>query len=270
MSTKVGSGTNFPQKPYLRPQDRRRRMMRLILVLVCLGGMALPAQQLVFCLDHTRDGVPLAGGGEFELDQFGQELDLLFRNPRRIDTPKLYFFIDRMIDSVYVEHDTRSMMTREDQPWLSVNYRFDRTGRYRVLVLDADKAELCRAVVDVNVLRDVGGPSYYRDLEVLFCHQTQEGEPDTRLETISLDQQKNNPVKVLVKHFRPLRSKTIVIDIWKKGEEADEYQETLEFVVEEHWNFTQFTYPFKTLGTYFVRVYSEDDVWMGSGTLEID
>jgi len=245
-------------------------MKRLLLVWVCLGWMALPAQQLVFCLDHTKDGTPLAGGGEFELDQFGQELDLLFRDQQKINTPKLYFFIDRMIDSVYVEHDTRSTMTRQDRAWHSIQYRFDRTGRYRVLVLDADKAELCRAEVDVNVLRDVGGPSYYRDLELHFCHQIQDGEPDTKLKAVSLEQQKRSPVKVLVKHFRPLRTESIVIDIWKKGDEEDEYQETLEYRVEPHWAFTQFVYPFKTAGTYFIRVYSEDDVWMGSGALQVD
>ena len=246
------------------------QMTRLILTILFLGWMALPAQELVFCLDHTREGAPLAADTEFELDQFGQELDLLLRNGHAIQTPKLYFFIDRMVDTVYVEHDTRSIMTPKGSKWASVKYKFDRTGQYRVVVLDADKLELCRAEVKVNVLRDVGGPSYYRDAEVKFCWLVQDGQPDKQLRRVHYETQKKHPIKVLIKHFRPLRTHSLTVDVWKKGMSEDEYMESIEFEVEPHWTFTQFEYTFKSRGVFFVRVYSEDEVWMASGRLAVD
>ncbi len=245
-------------------------MIRLLLTIVMLGWGALSAQQLTFCLDHTKEGVPLAGGDEFDLDQFGQELDLLFRNGHPIETSKLYFFIDRMVDTVYVEHDTKSLMTARGETWSSVKYKFDRTGQYRVVVLDGDKAELCREVVKVNVLRDVGGPSYYRDTEVKFCYQVKDGVPDIQLDSILFEQQKRKTIKVLVRHFRPLRTHSMTVDVWKKGLSEDEYIESIEFDVEPHWTFTQFNYVFKGRGTYFFRVYSEEEVWMASGRLVVE
>ncbi len=245
-------------------------MIRFLLTIALLGWLALPAQELIFCLDHTKEGAPLAAGEEFDLDQFGQELDLLFRNGHPIETDKLYFFIDRMVDSVFVEHDTRSLLTSKGEDWSSVKYKFDRTGQYRVVVLDGDKAEVCRTEVKVNVLRDVGGPSYYRDTEVKFCYQVKDGLPDTQLRNIALEQQKKNPIKVLVRHFRPLRTSSMTVDVWKKGLEEDEYMESIEFEVEPHWTFTQFEYAFKERGTYFFRVYSEEEVWMTSGRLVVE
>lgn len=245
-------------------------MIRFVLTIAVLGWMALPAQQLTFCLDHTKEGVPLAGGDEFDLDQFGQELDLLYQNGHPLETDKLYFFIDRMVDTVYVEHDTRSLLTAQGETWSSVKYKFDRTGQYRVVVLDGDKAELCRKEVKVNVLRDVGGPSYYRDTEVKFCYKVKDGLPDIQLRSILLEEQKRSPLKVLIRHFRPLRTRSMTVDIWKKGLSEDEYIESIEFDVEPHWTFTQFEYSFRSRGTFFFRVYSEEEVWMASGRLVVD
>ena len=228
------------------------------------------AQGLIFCLDHTKDGGALAPDSVFELDQFGQEIDFLFKNYTPIEASVLYFFIDKETSAGFVEHDTKSLVPDSGKTWASLSYRFERSGRYRVLVLDGEKEEICRGGLKVNVLRDVGGPGYYQDADVVFCHRVLGGEPDMDLDHLSLGVQKKRDIAVLLKHFRPLRFGRLVVDVWKTGmDEELAYVETMEFDIQPHWLYTQFEYTFRDPGDYQFRAYTEDQVWIATGRIEV-
>lgn len=229
------------------------------------------AQGLTFCLDHTKEGGALAPDSTFELDQFGQEIDFLFHYQDIPPASKLYFFIDKEVEGGHLEYDTKTVVTEAGQDWVALSYRFERSGRYRVMVMDAGKVEVARSALKVSVLRDVGGPSYYQDAELAFCNRVKDGEPDTRLDRVMLGRERQREVQVLLRHYRPLRFSRLVVDVWKDAEEGEEptYVETMEFQVESHWLFTQFSYPFKETGSYRFRAYSEDEVWIATGKITV-
>lgn len=239
--------------------------------LLVLGWVYGPAtgQDLIFCLDHNREGEALAPGLVFELDQFGQEVDFLVRDAEGLEAGKYYFFVDKKVDQGFLEEDTKSLLTDSARTWMALSYRFDRSGTYRVSVRNADKEELCQADLRVNVLRDVGGPSYYRDANMIFCYQVQDGEPDVELQRSTLSTSKRRPIKVLLKHYRALRTNEIIVDVWREGEEL-KYVESIRFEVEPHWKFTQFDYQFRSGGTYIFRAYSENDIWIASAKIRIE
>ncbi len=241
----------------------------LTLLLVGMGSCWLPAQGLTFCLDHNSAGEPLAPGKEFELDQFGQEVDFLVHAPDELPSGKYFFFIDKQIEDRFAEHDTKSLVSDSARSWMALSYRFDRSGNYRVSFLDSDRQLLFQDTLKVNVLRDVGGPSYYRDAEVIFCFQVREGQPDKALQRTTTTRIKKRPLRVLIRHYRALRTRQITVDVWKDGPEPI-YVESLQFKVEPHWKYTQFDYPFRSAGTYFLRIYSENEVWIGTGKIRIE
>jgi hypothetical protein len=242
----------------------------LIAALLLLGPTGLWAQELVFCLDHTKDGTPLARAQQFELETFGQELALVFRSPDVIRTEKLYFFIDIFQDNAFVEYDTKSAIPKPGFNWSSVRYKFDKSGKYRVVALDAAKKEICSGIVEVNVREEENSPAYFDGAQLVFCNQAPSGVADTSYHEFSLRTGKRKEFAVLLHHDRPLSTRRILVDVWLGGgRSAGLYLETMEFQVEPQWNYTQFPYKVDGAGVYTFRVYNENEVWISSGTLEV-
>lgn len=236
--------------------------------LLALSGTEVFGQELVFAREHTRSGAPMARGTEFNLDQFGQDLDLIYRQFEPIGDSRLYFFIDRKVDSSFVEFDTKMLVVGGEANWASLRYRFDRSGVFRISILNEERKPLCRSEVRINVFRDFGGPDYYQDAELIPCHWVREGEPDQRLSRVNRGRTKS--ITLLLKHFNPIRTAKVVLDVWREGSEEPEFVESVEFMVENHWTFAQFPYEFKRSGHYTFKAYTEDDVWMCSGAIEVE
>lgn len=241
-----------------------------ILAFLCLGPQYLSAQELIFCLDHTMDGSPLARAQTFELESLGQELALLFRQNEVIQTEKVYFFIDVLQDGKFIEHDTKSCIPAPGDNWASVRYRFERSGKYRVVLLNAQKQEICQDTVFVNVREEENSPAYFDDAELIFCNDAPGGMADTSFQEVKLRTGSEKEQRVLVHHERPLSTGKIFVDVWLgAGETAGMYLETIEFQLNPHWNYTQFTYALRSAGVYTFRVYNEMEVWITTGSLEV-
>jgi hypothetical protein len=233
------------------------------------------AQELIFCLDHTKDGTPLARSKQFELESFGQELALVFRTKEVIQSEKLYFFVDIFQGEAFVEFDTKTSQPEPGNNWSSVRYKFERSGKYRVVVLDGEKRELCKDIVEVNVREEENSPAYFEGAKVVFCNQAPSGVADTAFFEYKLRTATVKTFSVLVNHDRPLSTERIVVDVWLGGGNpigigsAGMYLETLEFQVEPHWNYTQFDYPINGAGVYTFRVYNQHEIWISNGVLEV-
>ncbi|MEM6270181.1 MAG: hypothetical protein AAF998_12140 [Bacteroidota bacterium] len=250
-----------------------RTLLRLALLLIAvhlLVAAALPAQEIVFCLDHTKDGTPLARAKNFELESFGQELALVYRSRDVIRTGKLYFFIDLWREEAFSEYDTKSTVPKPGTNWTSVRYQFDKSGKYRVVVLDAEKREICQDIVEVNVREEENSPAYFEGAQVVFCNQAPSGIADTSYREFRLRTGTAKDFAILVHHDRPLGTNRILVDVWLGGgKSAGLYLETIEFQVEPQWNYTQFNYVVNGAGVYTFRVYNENEVWISSGALEV-
>jgi hypothetical protein len=240
-----------------------------MLCCMLLGG-ATQAQDLTFCLDHTPSGLPLGSGKHFELERFGQNVELLFRNPQAIVTEKLYFFIDYQQEGKYTEFDTKTSSVDHNKHWAVLSYRFTQTGRYRVLVLDAEKKEICRGEVEIIVKEEENSPAYFNGTKLIFCHAATKGEPDTVMTNLGLAPGNAEKLSILVRHIRPFKTRHIYVDVWVgSGNGAGQYLETIEFALDPTWTYSQFPYEFRASGVYTFRVYSEDEIWMTSGSLEV-
>lgn len=241
-----------------------------IFLVLALTPALSPAQELVFCLDHTKDGTPLARSKQFELESFGQELALVFRTKEVIRSEKLYFFVDIFQGDAFMEYDTKTSQPEPGNNWSSVRYKFDRSGKYRVVVLDAEKRELCQDIVEVNVREEENSPAYFQGAKVVFCNKAPSGVADTTFFEYKLQTGTVKTFSVLVNHDRPLSTERIVVDVWLGGgKSTGMYLETLEFQVEPHWNYTQFDYPINGAGVYTFRVYNEHEIWISNGVLEV-
>ncbi|HHG85638.1 MAG TPA: hypothetical protein ENJ82_12895 [Bacteroidetes bacterium] len=241
-----------------------------ILAICLLAPAALFGQEVIFCLDHTLDGSPLARSNEFELESIGQELDFLFRQPGVIQTEKLFFFVDIFQGDKFIEHDTKSCIPSPGENWAMVRYRFEHSGNYRVVILNSDKQKICQDTVFVNVREEENSPAYFKGAHLIFCNNASSGVADTSFQNYRLPTASIHAQRVLLKHDRPLSTGKIYVDIWLgAGETAGSYLETVEFQLNPHWNYTQFTYTLKSAGVYTFRVYNEYEVWITTGVLEV-
>lgn len=249
-------------------------VMRLKLFLVGFAWMmcALPgsAQDITFCLDHTENGLPLGSGKQFELERFGQNIEILFRNPNPIRSEKLYFFIDYQRDGQFAEFDTKTSAVDHNKNWLLISYRFQQTGRYRVLVMDAEKKEICRAEVEVIVKEEENSPEYFEGARLIFCMSANKGMPDSALKAVNISPGTTKTLAVLLRHIRPFKTHHIFVDVWVgSGKGAGTYVETMEFTLDPNWTYSQFPYEFSGAGFFTFRVYNEDEIWITTSVLEV-
>jgi hypothetical protein len=247
------------------------RSLFACLVLSALSlSLPLQAQDITFCLDHTDSGLPLGSGKQFELDRFGQNVEILFRSPDPLRTDKLYFFIDFYQDGKFAEFDTKTSAVDHNRNWEVLSYRFQQTGRYRVLVMDAEKKEICRAEVEIILKEEENSPEYYDGARIIFCNTASKGQADTVLKAIKVPFSKVTTLAVLLRHIRPFKTHHIYVDVWVgSGNGAGNYLETIEFALDANWTFSQFPYEFRSAGVYTFRVYNEDEIWIASGVLEV-
>jgi hypothetical protein len=245
---------------------------RLAFMVVIFMSLVLqaPAQEITFCLDHTDNGLPLGSGKQFELERFGQDVELLFRNRELVRTEKLYFFIDYQQEGKYAEFDTKTMAVDHNKNWALLSYRFQQTGRYRVLVLDAEKKEICRGEVDIIVKEEENSPEYFNGARIVFCNTAIKGQPDTLIKALKVPVGQAKTLSIFIRHIRPFKTHHIFVDIWAgSGEGAGQYLETVEFTLDPNWTYSQFPYEFRSSGVYTFRVYNEDEIWITSAALEV-
>lgn len=228
-------------------------------------------QSLTFCLDHTPEGKGIGMADTFHLAQAGEAIELLFRSASPLISPKLYFFIDYWDGSRYVEFDTKTHIPEHGSKWAALQYRFTQSGAYRVLVLNADKEELCRGHVMINVAEDENSPAYFEGVNVLVCSAAPKGQPLDTLESYQVRPGQSPVLSVLIRHKRPLAMSRMLADVWVgTGEGSGLYVETIEFEVEPAWTYTQFKYEFSSYGVYTFRIYNEQEVYMGSAQVSVE
>lgn len=249
-------------------------VMRIKVVGSILGWMLIAllcsAQDITFCLDHTENGLPLGSGKQFELERFGQNIEILFRSPNPIRTEKLYFFIDYQRDGQFAEFDTKTSVVDHNKSWLLISYRFQQTGRYRVLVMDAEKKEICRAEVEVIVKEEENSPEYFEGARLIFCKTASKGMPDSAMKAVSIAPGTTKTLAVLLRHIRPFKTHHIFVDVWVgSGKGAGTYVETMEFTLDPNWTYSQFPYEFSGAGIFTFRVYNEDEIWITTSVLEV-
>jgi hypothetical protein len=247
----------------------RSKILGLGMFLVAFCSLT-KAQEITFCLDHTESGLPLGSGKQFELERFGQNVELLFRHREPIKTEKLYFFIDYFQDGKFGEFDTKTHAVDHNKNWMVLSYRFQQTGRYRVLVMDAEKKEICRAEVEIIVKEEENSPEYFDGARLVFCNTANKGQADTTLKAIKIPSGKEQTLAVLLRHIRPFKTHHIFVDVWVgSGKGAGNYLETMEFTLDPNWTYSQFPYAFRSAGVYTFRVYNEDEIWITSAVLEV-
>lgn len=246
------------------------RFATLILAFVGFCALNLQAQDITFCLDHTANGLPLGSGKHFELERFGQNVEILLRNREPVDNEKLYFFIDFWQDGKFVEFDTKTTAVDHGIDWEVISYRFQQTGRYRVMAMDAKKKEICRGELEIIVKEEENSPEYFEGARLVFCHSATKGIPDTLLKMIKIPAGESQNLSVFLRHIRPFKTQHIYVDVWVgSGVGAGAYLETIEFTLDPNWTYSQFPYEFRSAGVYTFRVFSEDEIWVTSAVLEV-
>lgn len=246
--------------------------LRTLIFLLGLLPVAAMGQGLSFCLSHTPEGKPIGIADTFDIRQSGDAVELVFQSQEPLISPKLYFFIDHWEGERYVEFDTKTHIPEHGSRWAALQYRFTRSGSYRVLVLNADKEELCRNEVHVRVAEDEDSPAYFAEAKVLVCSAAPKGRPLDTLEVYRVSAGQTPRLTVLLKHDRPLAMNRLLADVWLgSGDEGTGlFLETIEFHVRPEWTHTQFKYEFGSYGVYTFRLYNEQEVYIGTARVSME
>jgi hypothetical protein len=239
---------------------------------ICLLPGLAWGQRLSFCAAHSPEGKPIGASNNFDLKQSGDPVEFVFQAAEPMISPKLYFFIDRWEDERYVEYDTKTHIPEHGSRWAALQYRFTRSGTYRVLVLNADKQELCRNEVQVRVAEDEDSPEYFEGATILVCSAAPKGIPIDTLDTYLIRTGQVPRLSILLKHNRPLAMNRLLADVWLgSGDEGPGlFLETIELHVRPEWTYTQFKYEFGSYGVYTFRLYNEQEVYIGTARVSME
>lgn len=245
------------------------------LALVCIGFSfpvkSLHSQSIYFCHSHTPEGKPIGVTDTFELRHSGESVEFVFDNEKPLDSPKLYFFVDLWANGRFEEFDTKTAIVQHGSTWAAIEYRFSRSGAYRVQVLTADKEVLCSKQLGVSITENEDLPSYFEGARILVCTAAPNGKPIDTLRKYSQRAGQTTMLTLLLNHVRPIGTSRVYVDVWTgSGDGEDIFLETIELATEPSWPYMQFKYEFKSYGAYTFRFYNENEVYIGSTGMLIE
>lgn len=235
------------------------------------------AQNIYICKSYTPSGAPIEAYNEWEIDNNGLNLFILFQNNERINGPLVYLFIDKFENGAYYPYDSKAIKISEAKTWLAYNYRFAEPGTFAIYFQDAKQKQLAdiRASFSVASLaektRRSGNSIYYESCSLSFCDVVIAGKPmNIRRNTTLAGGVKK--MYVYIDNFKPLNTSKILVHVWRKKNYSfsyDEFVDSKKFKLEPQWNDTYFKYVFIEPGDYKIIIYNEAEIFMVEGYFQV-
>jgi hypothetical protein len=243
----------------------------IILFFVIISG--LNAQELFFCESYSDDGDPIGHDFNWEINPWGSYIYILYKSPKIIEDPVVYLFIDKETDGHYEPFDSKAIPVEQPIKWLAYNYKFSQPGKYEIYFMNSAQKMMKKGVLKLTYRsespesKSPSSTKYYDKCEMIFCERVIAEKPLNNKLSMSL-RDNNGQVYVYLRQDKPMNTNIIRAEIWKKGNNAFEYDEYVgkkKFKVESNWTYSFFKYTFTEPGEYKIIVLNDADVTIKSG-----
>jgi len=249
-------------------------------LLMILSVSVFAQKRVYFCEDYTATGEPKGQSSRWSITPAAGNVYFLYQNDNiNITTSKIYFFIDFLTDGEYKEFDTKSVTPDKYKSYVLYDYKFTKSGDYRIIVYDADMSKLTTDYVTIT-MKDAEKANntdntkvstvYYLDATVTFCTDVDnKGNAVTPSTVFNINQDKGSYVYVLLNNGKALKTTELIVDIWK-GDDYKDFVETRKVTVEDYSNFAYFKYTFYKDGKYKFSIFTKDETFIQTGFVEVN
>jgi len=249
-----------------------------IVLLMFAFAVTLAAQSIYFCTGHTSDGDPINPVNTFKIKPSGGYLYILFNNDgKKIETGLIYLFIDKKMNGNFEPFDSKVLRLDSATTWTAYNYKFSEPGKYLIYFLDSKQNKIAQDTLHVELesefkrYRQDVTSDYYYNCEMVFCEIVLGGKP-IRITNHAYLKKNNGLIYVYLNNGTPFNTPALIVDVWKKGNDTEDYDEFIEtkyFKIDPEWSDTYFKYIFKEPGEYKFSVYNKHEALIISNYIQV-
>ena len=244
-----------------------KRFLVFILIFIGLSSLSLHAQQVYFCSSYSEEGVPKDASVNWNLGKNGGYIYILYSNKNRhIKSKTLIVTVLKQSKKDYSNYEKKVMPVRNNKNWAVLDYQFIEAGKYAVSVQDKNGKELARNYLTIHLKnRDtVTAKSYYN---AITKFSKPGGMPKDTGAVFGTGE-----VNVLIMNDKPLKTDSIIIDVFKKGYETEKYSiyvTTKYLPISNEDKVIQFDLEFDQSGQYKISSYNRRSQKISEGFVTI-
>lgn len=249
----------------------------LVLFVILISAAAGFGQSIYVAESVTENGEAIGAKNVWDIDPWGRSLYIVYDNGGQINDDILYLFIDKFIDGKFQPFDSKVIEVKKPVSRIKYDYKFKDTGKFKVYIVNEKEETLSSLLL---TLRTKTGESnkaeksdnYYDGISMIFCEKVLVGgTPLGIVRSVSLSRNSGS-VYIKISHYAPLNTNTILVDVWRKGNNSydyDEYVESKKYKVDPTWRDTFFKYKFYKQGRYKIIIYNEYDAIIKTGYITV-
>ncbi|MBI9071436.1 MAG: hypothetical protein JEY94_07540 [Melioribacteraceae bacterium] len=250
---------------------------KIFIVLFLFLSVTLHAQEVYFCQSHTEQGNPIGAANTWSINANGGYIFILLKDKKVLTDQMYYLFIDKKVGSETEPFDSKVIRHNGEDNFIVYNYVFKEAGIFEVYFMDSEQKVIAKGKVTIQIneqekinKRDFSG-LYYDNSRIVACERVI-GEKPLNIKYKTSLKVNRGLMYIYVENDRPLDTKKVLVDIWKKKNSLYEYDEWVaskKFKTEPTWKYTFFKYQFLEVGEYKISIYNDKQVLIGSTYIKV-
>jgi len=238
------------------------------------------AQSIVLCESYDTNGNATGIYNTWDINADGGYVYIVYKQPNTFTPGTWYLYMDYDWNKtgVLTAYETISLDPERGKNWLVYDYKFKDVGKYRAYIMK-DGVEQASVNFEIQYADGVTPAStttsstidtyYYEDSFVEFCSSVDSnGRSVNPVTSYTLPSGGIVETVVLLDNdFKEFKTTKIWVDIYKDN--AEEPYDTFSVDVQESWDYCWFKVKFTAPGTYYVDLYTADDIFINTGTITV-
>lgn len=234
---------------------------------------------LLLCTEIDHDGKCLNTYDNWSIQKTGNFIYLLYQSDNPIDDT-LYVNIQKTFsrkDSNYYYYDYYYLVPDAAKKWASNKYTFTAPGNYRISVYNRKTEQLLGTLITtINYAEDeyagynFADTWYFSESKIAFCEAVINGKLIGEEKAFKQKAEGNTITLYLEQNGqKALKTDHLYLKIYAP-DECNRLVASFESSIERSWYWTFVKIYLKNKGKYLVEVYTQDDVYINSGVVEIN
>ncbi|MBK9328672.1 MAG: hypothetical protein IPM95_04990 [Sphingobacteriales bacterium] len=261
-------------------------MRNLILLLLTMGSFtihsAAQTNRVILCDSYDDNGVPTGVNKNWDISKNGSYVYILYTQDKPI-TNKLLLYVDKKTAAgSYAAFDTQDFTydPKTDRKKFAVyDYKFTESGDYKISVVSTgDNKELASSLTNIAFMKDEkvkekstdANDTYYYENSTMIFGDSVDAKAVVKGEagTFKLINGKRDIV-VKLSQDEDLNVTQIIMDVYGGTDYKEKiYSKTFD-IASKTWNWVKMPVNFTKTGKYVIDLYTQDDVFINSGYVEI-
>lgn len=242
------------------------------------------AQSIVLCESYDTKGTASGIYTSWDIKADGGFIYILYNQQNILNTSSvwyLYIDYDWYKNGELTAYETISLTPERGKNWVVYDYKFKDVGKYRAYIMK-DGVEQASVNFEINYEKGVtppGGSStvtsgeidtyYYEGSFIQFCSSV-DANGNAQNPTTSYILPYAGTIETVVlldNNMKELKTNLITVDVYKDG--ATDPYDTFTINVQPEWDYCYFKLNLAAPGSYYVDLYTADDIFINTATLTV-